>query len=95
MARVPINSFLILSRRRSYAAVVENVRAQGAATAVMRKAAAAEPVAPAASSGVVDEKKETFWMRDPNTGNWIPESHFGEVDVAEQREKLLGKKHKL
>ncbi|PON63118.1 Late embryogenesis abundant protein [Parasponia andersonii] len=95
MAKVLINSFLILSRRRSYASVVENVREQGAATAVMRKAAgAAEPVAPA-SSGVVDEKKETFWMRDPNTGNWIPESHFGEVDVAEQREKLLAKKNKL
>lgn len=36
--------------------------------------------------------KEVFWMRDPNTGNWVPENHFGEVDAAELREKLLPKK---
>ncbi|OMO65994.1 Late embryogenesis abundant protein, LEA-5 [Corchorus olitorius] len=37
-------------------------------------------------------EKETFWMRDPKTGNWIPENHFGDIDVAELREKLLSKK---
>ncbi|KAL2243154.1 UNVERIFIED_CONTAM: hypothetical protein Sindi_0433400 [Sesamum indicum] len=36
--------------------------------------------------------KEVFWMRDPKTGNWLPETHFGEVDVVELREKLLSKK---
>lgn len=42
------------------------------------------------------EAKETatnvFWMKDPKTGNWMPENHFDEVDVAELREKLLSKK---
>ena len=40
------------------------------------------------------EQKETFWMRDPKTGNWIPENHFGDIDVAELREKVLSKKQK-
>ncbi|XP_058109032.1 uncharacterized protein LOC131252183 [Magnolia sinica] len=38
------------------------------------------------------ESTQIFWMRDPKTGNWIPENHFDDVDVAEQREKLLSKK---
>lgn len=78
--------YVLARSRRSYAVAVENVRAQAA---VMRKV---EAVAPS-SGGVVVEKKESFWMRDPSTGNWIPESHFGDVDVAEQREKLLPNKN--
>ncbi|XP_048128116.1 protein SENESCENCE-ASSOCIATED GENE 21, mitochondrial-like isoform X1 [Rhodamnia argentea] len=39
-----------------------------------------------------EEEKKVFWMRDPKSGNWIPESHFDVVDVAELREKLLAKK---
>ena len=42
-----------------------------------------------------DEQKERFWMRDPKTGNWIPENRFGEIDVAELREKVLYKKQEL
>lgn len=38
-----------------------------------------------------DKEKEGFWMRDPKTGNWIPENHFGDIDVAELREKLLSR----
>lgn len=34
-------------------------------------------------------KRTAFWMRDPTTGDWIPEDHFGETDIAEQRQKLL------
>lgn len=34
-------------------------------------------------------------MRDPKSGNWIPENHFGEVDAAELREKFLPKTHKF
>lgn len=37
-------------------------------------------------------KEGIFWMRDPKTGNWIPENHFGEVDAAELREKFLPKR---
>lgn len=36
--------------------------------------------------------KNVFWMKDPKTGNWMPENHFNDVDVAELREKLLSKK---
>ena len=39
-----------------------------------------------------NNKEEIFWMRDPKTGNWIPENHFGEVDAADLREKFLSKR---
>lgn len=62
---------------------MENVRAvePPAASAVMRK-----------MEGSSAEKNRVFWMRDPKTGNWIPETHFDQVDAAELREKLLPKK---
>lgn len=41
------------------------------------------------------EQKEIFWMRDPKSGNWIPESHLDEVDVVDLREKLLPRQRKL
>lgn len=77
---------LIWCSKRSYeVASAENVRAavvQSPAGTAMRKAAT-----------TTKEKKENFWMRDPNTGNWIPESHFGDnqIDAAELREKFLPK----
>jgi len=37
----------------------------------------------------MEAKNKSFWMRDPATGNWIPEDHFGDTDVAELRAKLL------
>nr|ABR16260.1 unknown [Picea sitchensis]ACN40639.1 unknown [Picea sitchensis] len=33
--------------------------------------------------------KQRSWMPDPVTGYYIPEDHFGEADVAEQRENIL------
>lgn len=48
-----------------------------------------------ASDNVINIKEEKFWMRDPKSGNWIPENHFGEVDAAELREKFLPKTHKF
>ena len=41
----------------------------------------------------IEKKKEVFWMKDPETGNWIPETHFGEVDVVELRLKFISKNH--
>ncbi|XP_051135020.1 uncharacterized protein LOC127254149 [Andrographis paniculata] len=37
--------------------------------------------------------KQVFWMKDPKSGNWIPESQFGhqELDVADLRAKFLSK----
>lgn len=44
------------------------------------------------SISVANEERKIFWMRDPKTGNWIPENHFGEVDDdADLRNKFLSK----
>jgi hypothetical protein len=75
--------------RRSYSAAVENARVQPVVTA-LRKAADQSSSAAAAAT----DRKEIFWMRDPKSGNWIPESHFDEIDVVELREKLLTRKFK-
>uniref|UniRef100_A0A0D6R716 Uncharacterized protein n=1 Tax=Araucaria cunninghamii TaxID=56994 RepID=A0A0D6R716_ARACU len=37
-------------------------------------------------------KKKVFWMKDPATGDWIPEDHFDDIDAAELRAKLLKRK---
>nr|ABK25659.1 unknown [Picea sitchensis] len=37
----------------------------------------------------MERKNKSFWMRDPATGDWIPEDHFGEIDTADLRAKLL------
>ncbi|KAK8514206.1 hypothetical protein V6N13_063110 [Hibiscus sabdariffa] len=86
MAQLFIKNFHLL--RRSYSVAAENVKKQAVAS-VMRKAADLRAEASADRA-----EKETFWMRDPKTGNWIPENHFGDTDVAELREKLLSKNHK-
>jgi hypothetical protein len=44
------------------------------------------------SISVANEERKIFWMKDPKTGNWIPENHFGEVDVADLRNKFVSKK---
>ena len=61
-----------------------------AAAAVARKepvevAGKARPAAAAAK--VVEE--ESFWMRDPKTGCWMPENHLHDVDAADLRARLL------
>ncbi|GLJ10835.1 hypothetical protein SUGI_0136180 [Cryptomeria japonica] len=40
------------------------------------------------------DRQGVAWMRDPVSGNFIPEDHFGEVDIAEHREDVL-KRHSL
>lgn len=44
------------------------------------------------SESPVELNKQSFWMRDPDTGYWVPENHLGDIDVAELRDKLLSKK---
>ncbi|GLJ10834.1 hypothetical protein SUGI_0136160 [Cryptomeria japonica] len=39
-------------------------------------------------------RQRVAWMRDPVSGNFIPEDHFGEVDIAEHREDVL-RRHSL
>ncbi|XP_017979280.1 PREDICTED: protein SENESCENCE-ASSOCIATED GENE 21, mitochondrial isoform X2 [Theobroma cacao] len=84
MAQLSVKSFQLL--RRSYAVAADNMKVQAVAS-VMRNATELR-------AEVLAEQKETFWMRDPKTGNWIPENHFGDIDVAELREKFLSKKQK-
>ncbi|KAI3414563.1 uncharacterized protein J3R85_016206 [Psidium guajava] len=76
MAKAPVNGILLLSLR------LYGARAE-------KTAAAAGAIRKAADEG---KEKKVFWMRDPKSGNWIPESHFDEVAVAELREKFLAKK---
>ena len=59
-----------------------------------------QPAAASLTSKVTDSraqvcgvKKEEFWMKDPITGNWIPESQFNQIDVADLREQLLPRKN--
>ncbi|KAG8490521.1 hypothetical protein CXB51_015768 [Gossypium anomalum] len=79
MAQASIKNFQLLSRR-SYAVGAAKMKMQAVASAASRVQVLAH-----------DKEKEAFWMRDPKTGNWIPENHFGEIDVAELREKLLSR----
>ncbi|KAK9231850.1 hypothetical protein WN943_022090 [Citrus x changshan-huyou] len=78
------NSFLLL--RRSNAVAAGNVGGkQPAAAEVMRK------MTDMKAESVCGVEKEEFWMRDPNTGNWIPESQFNQIDAADLRDQLLPK----
>lgn len=76
------------SRRSFSVAVLENIRRVQPVTTATRKAAES-------SGAEATEQKENFWMKDPKSGNWIPESHFGEIDVVDLREKLLPRQKKL
>lgn len=63
---------------------VVNAKVHQPVVTAMRKAAESGSTAVAA-----EQTKEISWMRDPKSGNWIPESHFDDIDVAELRERLL------
>jgi hypothetical protein len=69
---------------RSYAAAAAAMTRQepSAAAAASRLAAAAQKEAP-------KKDKDVFWMREPKTGNWMPENHFQDVDPADLRARLL------
>ncbi|KAF8769422.1 hypothetical protein HU200_006451 [Digitaria exilis] len=44
----------------------------------------------AAAVAAMAKVEESFWMRDPKTGCWMPETHMGEVvDAADLRARLL------
>ncbi|KAG0523839.1 hypothetical protein BDA96_07G157600 [Sorghum bicolor] len=62
-----------------------------AATAVARKepVEAAGKARPADKAAAKMEEEESFWMRDPKTGYWMPEKHLYDVDAADLRARLL------
>ncbi|KAG6782314.1 hypothetical protein D5086_006490 [Populus alba] len=86
MGKLQLKNVMLLSKR-SYGIATENLSKQKAAVSVMRKARDVK-----SSEDLETGDSKEFWMRDPKTGNWIPESHFGDIDVAEMREKFLSKK---
>lgn len=43
----------------------------------------------AAEGAAAGSKEGFFWMREPRTGNWMPENHFNDVDAADLRSQLL------
>ncbi|WCJ39307.1 senescence-associated gene 21 [Euphorbia peplus] len=83
MNKLQIRNFLLLSRR-SYVAETENL-CKKAVPSVMKDAAN--------DIDSVDKEKKTSWMRDPATGYWIPETHFGQIDEADMRAKFQIKKN--
>lgn len=58
------------------------MKGQSAAASAVKRAAVESPP-PAAEKGAV------FWMRDPKSGNWVPETHLEDVDAADLRKQLL------
>lgn len=68
-----------ISYARQYtAAAAEAMRSSGIAAREFTEASKA-------AGGGGNNKRTAFWMRDPATGDWIPEDHFGETDIAELR----------
>ncbi|OVA13021.1 Late embryogenesis abundant protein [Macleaya cordata] len=87
------NSFLTLISRRAYSVLAtENAKMASSTATVMKKVLSESGNAGTEAAGA-ESNKEVFWMKDPKTGYWIPESHFDEVDVVELREKFLSKKY--
>ncbi|XP_054779919.1 protein SENESCENCE-ASSOCIATED GENE 21, mitochondrial-like [Prosopis cineraria] len=91
MAKISVNPLLLLISKRCHTVAAESGRLGTAETAARK----VEGPPDQSVSGTVTVKEKVFWMRDPNTGNWIPENHFGEIDVAELRNKYLSNAHKL
>ncbi|KAJ7963355.1 Late embryogenesis abundant protein [Quillaja saponaria] len=86
MSKPLINNILLLClSRRSYTVAADNVTLKSVTVVGEAKTSRREKM-------VEKEQKEIFWMRDPKTGNWIPENQFEEVDVAELRNKFVFKK---
>ncbi|KAK4269015.1 hypothetical protein QN277_022225 [Acacia crassicarpa] len=86
MAKISVNTLLSLISKRCYTVAAGNGRFSVAETA-------AGKVARESTVSGVGGKEKVFWMRDPKTGNWIPENHFGEIDVVELRNKYLSNAH--
>ncbi|KAJ9190464.1 hypothetical protein P3X46_001664 [Hevea brasiliensis] len=82
MDKLQLFNFLLL--RRSYAVATENLSRQTELSVIRQAKDLAEKKKV--------KQKEDFWMRDPKTGNWIPETHFDQIDVADLRDKFLTKK---
>ncbi|KAK7294524.1 hypothetical protein RJT34_17413 [Clitoria ternatea] len=75
---------LSLLRKQCYAVVAETLRLEKGSRMVKQNEGKI-----AISNN--NNKEKVFWMRDPKSGNWIPENQFEEIDPADLRDKLLPK----
>ncbi|XP_026440765.1 protein SENESCENCE-ASSOCIATED GENE 21, mitochondrial-like isoform X2 [Papaver somniferum] len=83
---------LPLITRGYSASATENVKTSISSTVVKKVMSETGKAGNKTVAAIEKESNGAFWMKDPKTGNWIPENHFNEVDVAELRNKLLSKK---
>nr|GME18934.1 protein SENESCENCE-ASSOCIATED GENE 21, mitochondrial-like [Ipomoea batatas] len=74
--------FRSVCRLRGYAVAAERVTGQAVKRAAVESPAAGEKTA-------AEKEAAVFWMRDPKSGNWLPETHFDDVDAADLRKQLL------
>nr|WIW57642.1 late embryogenesis abundant protein LEA72 [Pinus tabuliformis] len=74
-----LGSNLGIQAMRGYSAVAWTVENRGLTRPEPKKAV----------DKTVAGYKKRSWMPDPVTGHYVPEDHFGEADVAEQRENIL------
>jgi hypothetical protein len=73
--------------RRAFSAAAAAVRKEPVEVAGKTRPATAADKAAAAAAKM--EEEESFWMRDPKTGCWMPEKHLHDVDAADLRARLL------
>lgn len=88
MTRVPFSNVLLLNLKRRYTVAPQNLNKERTIVSNIRKfvESSSSPPPPSSTEGV---EKDIFWMRDPKTGNWIPETHFDTIDAVELRDKFL------
>nr|WIW57651.1 late embryogenesis abundant protein LEA81 [Pinus tabuliformis] len=75
--------------QRSYATSVGRAATLLGSDGVIPEVASHQQCKPVGEKEEAQGKNKGFWMRDPATGAWIPEDHFGDVDIAELRAKVL------
>ncbi|CAO2163169.1 unnamed protein product [Urochloa humidicola] len=94
-ARALLSSRLASLYRAKAAAGCGRRAYSAAAAAVARKEPAIEAAGKAslpgkaAAAAAKPKEEESFWMRDPKTGCWMPEAHMADVDAADLRARLL------
>ncbi|XP_056690901.1 uncharacterized protein [Spinacia oleracea] len=89
-----INKNLLLLRkcsRQTYASIAsDGMKIQTTTSSTLKnKASEASEKIAENNNNNMPKKEQVYWMRDPRSGNWVPETHFDEVDVVELRHKLL------
>nr|WIW57644.1 late embryogenesis abundant protein LEA74 [Pinus tabuliformis] len=75
--------------QRSYTTSVGEAATSSPREGVIAEVASHQQCKAAEVKEEAQRKNKVFWMRDPATGNWIPEDHFGDIDIAELRAKVL------